>query len=436
MTEKGFIFDYSKCVACHACIVACHNHNQTQLPLVWRQVFKGNPTKIPLKGFINLSLACNHCIEAPCLSNCPAMAYCKDSFTGAILHNAASCIGCKYCTWACPFDAPKFNPNRGVVEKCNLCNDIVAKGGIPTCANACPTGALSFGTIEVEPSLVSPGFPPVQTYPRIETKGLEAVEENTVMDVDATGFNPLSSEPETHQPKINVLAELPLVLFTLMAALLAGWFVKFYGIGDGLPRTTKVAFTVTLSLAGIISTLHLGKPLRAYRSMLHVKSSWLSREIIFFSIFSIVGITYLFTENIAFFWLTVPFAIAMLVSIEMVYHVVQKNFNLNIHSSNTLLTAAAFAALLVNPKVFIALVVVKALLYMVRLAYSSSYSGKMFLLALVRVMLGLLFPLSFLLLHQHQELPLYVIAAFIVGEIIDRVKFYGDIDTFNPKKYL
>lgn len=436
MTEKGFIFDYSKCVACHACIVACHNQNQTELPLVWRQVFNGNPTKIPLKGFINLSLACNHCFEAPCLSNCPALAYRKDPVTGAILHNAASCIGCKYCTWACPFDAPKFNRNRGVVEKCNLCNDVVALGGIPACANACPTGALSFGTIEVAPSLATPGFPPVQTYPRIETRGAGTEEEGTVMDVDVAGFSPLSAELGKYQSKINVLAELPLAVFTLMAALLSGWFVKFYEIGNGFPSTTKIVFIAALTLAGIISTLHLGKPIRAYRSLLHVKSSWLSREIIFFSIFFIVSIAYLLTENILYYWFNVPFAIALLVSIEMVYRVVQKNYNLKIHSSNTLLTAAAFAALLVNPKVFVAVAVVKTILYIARHAYSSKYSGRMFLLALARVMVGLLFPLSFLILHQPMELPFYVIPAFIIGEIIDRVEFYGEIDTYNPQKYL
>lgn len=436
MAEKGFIFDYSKCVACHACIVACHNQNHSELPLVWRQVFNGNPTKIPLKGFINLSLACNHCLEAPCLNNCPALAYRQDPVTGAILHNAASCIGCKYCTWACPFDAPKFNANRGVVEKCNFCNDIVALGGIPACTNACPTGALSFGTIEVAPSLDTPGFPPVHTYPRIETRGAGSEEERTVMDVDVTGFRPFSAELGKYLPRINVLAELPLAVFTLIAALLSGWFVKFYGIENELPSATKIAFIVTLSLAGITSTLHLGKPFRAYRSLLHVKSSWLSREIIFFSIFFIVSITYLVTEKKVFYWLNIPFAIAMLVSIEMVYHVVKKNFNPKLHSANTLLTAAAFAALFVNPKAFIVFAVVKTVLYIARHAYSLNYSGKMFLFALTRVMLGLLLPLSFVILYQPMEVPFYIIPAFIVGEIIDRVEFYGEIDTCNPKKYL
>ena len=68
MNSIGFIFDYSKCVGCHACVVGCYNENKTNPPIAWRQVNTFNHKKIPLAGFLNLSIACNHCIDAPCIT--------------------------------------------------------------------------------------------------------------------------------------------------------------------------------------------------------------------------------------------------------------------------------------------------------------------------------------------------------------------------------
>ena len=58
---------------------------------------------------INLSLACNHCESAVCMEGCPASAYSRETLTGAILLDEKKCIGCRYCQWNCPYDAPKFN---------------------------------------------------------------------------------------------------------------------------------------------------------------------------------------------------------------------------------------------------------------------------------------------------------------------------------------
>lgn len=146
-TTKGFIFDYSKCVGCHACMVACYVENSTKPPLSWRQVNHFNKEKLPLLGFIHLSIACNHCADAPCLKACPSGAYYVDKDTYAVIHSPELCIGCKYCTWACPFDAPKYNPDRGIIEKCHFCYHRLKENELPACALNCPTGALSFGEI-------------------------------------------------------------------------------------------------------------------------------------------------------------------------------------------------------------------------------------------------------------------------------------------------
>ena len=189
MESKGFIFDYSKCVACHACLVACYNENHTQPPISWRQVQAHNKLKVPLSGFINLSIACNHCEDAPCLKACPAKAYHKDSVTGAIIHTADKCIGCTYCTWACPFDAPKYNAGKGVVEKCNFCNDRLKLGAIPACTNACPTGALSFDNIEIVEIADAPGMSNKPTGPRANFLNSDVVNSKPQMDLGVSGFS-------------------------------------------------------------------------------------------------------------------------------------------------------------------------------------------------------------------------------------------------------
>jgi hypothetical protein len=45
---------------------------------------------------------------------------------------------------ACPFGAPSFNEDQGVMTKCHLCAPRQEKGLQPACTRACPTGALRF----------------------------------------------------------------------------------------------------------------------------------------------------------------------------------------------------------------------------------------------------------------------------------------------------
>ena len=62
--------------------------------------------------------------------------------------DAGKCVGCRYCEWACPYGAPQFNPESGVMTKCNFCQDYLAEGKDPACVAACPSRVLKFGEIE------------------------------------------------------------------------------------------------------------------------------------------------------------------------------------------------------------------------------------------------------------------------------------------------
>lgn len=55
------------------------------------------------------------------------------------------CLGCKYCSWACPYGAPQYDEQAGHMTKCTFCADNLDAGLPPACVAACPLRALDFG---------------------------------------------------------------------------------------------------------------------------------------------------------------------------------------------------------------------------------------------------------------------------------------------------
>ncbi len=83
-----------------------------------------------------VQLTCLQCVEAACISVCPAEALVRNEETGAVDINEARCIGCRRCEAACPFGHMHFDGGRLIPIKCDLC------GGAPACAAFCPHSAL------------------------------------------------------------------------------------------------------------------------------------------------------------------------------------------------------------------------------------------------------------------------------------------------------
>jgi Fe-S-cluster-containing dehydrogenase component len=164
--QFGMLYDATKCVGCKACMAACKRVNARPGGLAFEQArfdqdglwdapedLDGNSrTLIKLykdkHGWSYIKYSCMHCQNPSCVSVCPVSAMTKDTHTGIVDYNKDTCIGCRYCQVACPFNIPKFQWDRTVpqIVKCDLCRGTNMKEkGKPACAETCPAGAILFG---------------------------------------------------------------------------------------------------------------------------------------------------------------------------------------------------------------------------------------------------------------------------------------------------
>ena len=122
-SSTAFTSTWAQCIGCKCCVVACNEQNGNPAAINWRRVGEiegGFYPDTPARSY--LSMGCNHCLEPTCLEGCPVDAYTKDPVTGIVRHSADACIGCQYCTWNCSYGVPQYNPERGVVGKCDMCH--------------------------------------------------------------------------------------------------------------------------------------------------------------------------------------------------------------------------------------------------------------------------------------------------------------------------
>ena len=110
---------------------------------------------------VSMPMMCQHCADPPCVDVCPTGASFKRA-DGIVLVDKHTCIGCRYCMMACPYQARSFvheeltnqktdvPRGKGTVESCTLCVHRIDKGDIPACVEACSdTGgkAMLFGDL-------------------------------------------------------------------------------------------------------------------------------------------------------------------------------------------------------------------------------------------------------------------------------------------------
>jgi len=177
----GMVIDLQKCRqegGCTDCIKACNRaHNipqfadhEHEVKWIWNQpfetVFPQEQTDYTRQVYAGhpIPLLCNHCANPPCVRVCPTQATWKREDDGIVMMDFHRCIGCRYCMAACPYGSRSFNwqdprpaiatlnpdfPTRtkGVVEKCNLCEERLARGQRPACVESCGEKALVFGDL-------------------------------------------------------------------------------------------------------------------------------------------------------------------------------------------------------------------------------------------------------------------------------------------------
>ena len=180
--------DLDKCTGCSACVAACYLENNVpvvgkQEHLVGREMswIRVQPYQDKDRTLVFVPMMCQQCDYAPCETVCPVYAtYHNPEGLNAQIYNR--CVGTRYCANNCPYKARRFNwldhprpapldqmhnPDvsvrpTGVMEKCTFCfqriryakdrakdlGRLVRDGEVtPACAQTCPTGAISFGSM-------------------------------------------------------------------------------------------------------------------------------------------------------------------------------------------------------------------------------------------------------------------------------------------------
>ena len=125
--KLGFLIDHRKCIGCHACSVACKEEHQVPLGVYRTWVKYVEKGAFPNTRRHFTVLRCNHCEDAPCVTICPVTALYKRS-DGIVDFDSNTCIGCKACMQACPYDALYIDPNSHTAAKCNFCAHRVEVG--------------------------------------------------------------------------------------------------------------------------------------------------------------------------------------------------------------------------------------------------------------------------------------------------------------------
>ena len=286
--QYAFEVSLDRCTGCKACVSACHSLNGLDDEEAWRDVgtlLGGSKTP----GWQQtITTACHHCADPGCMNGCPVGAYEKDEDTGIVRHLDDQCIGCSYCILKCPYDVPKYSKKRGIVRKCDMCHQRLAEGEAPACVQACPTEAIRIVKVARDKSPAAHKEMAGSTLFQKAIGSAQSAIPRSSITLPTTRY--VGREiPETifaadRESLVPQHAHWPLVLMLMLTQAGVG-LIGSAGIHTA-PLPVLVAGTLIFFTGMAASVFHLGQPLKAWRFFLGLRTSWLSREILAFSMFA------------------------------------------------------------------------------------------------------------------------------------------------------
>ena len=285
--QYAFEVDMDACTACKACVTACHSLNGLDENETWRWVglLHGGTDEAPYRQ--SVTTACHHCVEPACMSGCPVDAYRKDPVTGIVQHLDDQCIGCRYCILTCPYEVPKFNSRRGIVRKCDMCTGRLEQGQAPACVQGCPNDAIRI-TVANRASIIqeaaTDGFMPGAPPPTLSLPTTRYIT-NRVMPKNTRAVDFSTIRPQEGHPS--------LVLMLVLTQMSVGAFIAHAWLTSPLYDASTPAVALAFALIALLgSVAHLGRPQLAFRAIIGLRHSWLSREILAFGVFFGVAASY------------------------------------------------------------------------------------------------------------------------------------------------
>jgi Fe-S-cluster-containing dehydrogenase component len=424
---RGFLFDVNRCTGCHACLLACAVENGLEPGSSWRAVFSYNASGLPGIARYHLSFGCLHCAEPACMIHCPSRAYSRHLSTGAVLLDPALCIGCRYCSWACPFDAPKYCRATGTMSKCTFCNGRLIDGQAPACCALCPTGALQFAGLGPDAGIEVPaGFPQTGLGPAIRFR-LPRSSSGPEMDHGLREHAESSADlpHPVASTKLSIESDWSLIAFTLAACLLAAM--------AGAAMTGSVrpgAFDFLAAGLGAlgVSALHLGRSARAWRSLLNLRRSWLSREIaayvLFLALYTASALVPAAQRLLG--WAALLAGFTCLYAIDRVYGSVSGRAYPVLHSGSAVLTGLFLYGVIAHSGAAAAATgLAKLVLYAERQPWARGRWRAW--AAALRLSAGFVLPIAF-----WSEFPAWILPPALAGEVIDRCEYYLDLEIPSP----
>lgn len=179
-TKKRWILmiDIEQCENCNNCFLACKDeHYDNDWPPYtlaqprhghrWINILRKEQGTFPHISVAYLPKPCFHCADAPCIQN-TSQGEIHQRADGIVIIDPEKAKGKKDLVSACPYGAIWWNEESKTPQKCTLCAHLLDEGWkAPRCVQACPTGALTFHTVEEE---AIDGF--------IESHGLESLDKN------------------------------------------------------------------------------------------------------------------------------------------------------------------------------------------------------------------------------------------------------------------